>query len=78
MSKIYCSLLTLYLFCSVNATTVSGLIRSGKENKPLAFSSILLKGTTKGVSANKNGYYSISLDPGEYTLVCQFVGFTTV
>ncbi len=78
MSKIYYSLLALLLYFGANASTVSGIIRSGKENKPLAFSSILLKGTTKGVSANKNGFYSITLDPGEYTLVCQFVGFTTI
>lgn len=78
MGKIYSSFFALLLYFGAYATTVNGLIRSGKENKPLAFSSILVKGTTKGVSANKNGYYSISLDPGEYTLVCQFVGFTTI
>ena len=78
MGKIYSSFFALLLYFGAYATTVNGLIRSGKENKPLAFSSILIKGTTKGVSANKNGYYSISLDPGEYTLVCQFVGFTTI
>ena len=78
MNKIYSLFLTLFLFCSVKATTVSGIIRSAKENAPLAFSSVLIKGTTKGVSANKSGFYSINLEPGEYTLVCQFVGFTTI
>jgi hypothetical protein len=61
-----------------NAATISGTIRSANENKPLSFSSILIKGTTKGVSANKNGFYTINLEPGTYTLVCQFVGYTTL
>ena len=55
------SLLTAWLlFFSflLNAATISGTIRSANENKPLSFSSILIKGTTKGVSANKNGFYT--------------------
>ncbi len=78
MSKICFSLLALFLYIVTNASTVSGIISSGKENKPLAFSSILVKGTTKGVSANKNGFYSITLEQGEFTLVCQFIGFNTI
>ncbi len=61
-----------------NATTISGTIRSANENKPLPFSSILIKGSTKGVSANKNGFYTINLEAGFYTLVCQFVGYATI
>ncbi len=60
------------------AQTVSGSIRSATDSIALPFSSILIKGTTIGVSANKNGAYEIALHPGEYTLIAQFVGYASV
>jgi hypothetical protein len=41
----------------------------------LPFSSILVKGSTQGVSANSEGRFSINVKPGTYTLVCQHVGY---
>ncbi|HLX66085.1 MAG TPA: DUF5686 and carboxypeptidase regulatory-like domain-containing protein, partial [Puia sp.] len=38
--------------------------------------SILVKGTTRGVTAGSDGKYVLELTPGEYTLVCQYVGYT--
>ncbi len=60
------------------STEVSGTIRSAINNDPLPFSSVLVKGTTKGASANNNGFYTISLDPGNYVLVFQYIGYQTV
>lgn len=60
------------------STDVSGTIRSAISNEPLAFSSVLVKGTTKGASANNMGFYSISLDPGTYTLVFQYIGYQSI
>jgi hypothetical protein len=54
-------------------TTISGIIRD-KQGNILAFSSILVKGTTQGVSANSKGMYFLQLEPGTYTLVCQYIG----
>ncbi len=55
---------------------ISGTIRDTKGGI-LPFSSVLVKGSTQGVSANSKGFYSISLEPGEYTLVCQYIGHKT-
>lgn len=60
------------------STEVSGTIRSAQRNEPLPFSSVLIKGTTRGASANNLGFYSISLDPGTYTLVFQYIGYQSV
>lgn len=60
------------------STEISGTIKSAMNNEPLPFSSVLVKGTTKGASANNMGFYSISLDPGNYTLVFQYIGYQTV
>jgi len=35
----------------------------------------VVKGSSKGVVANAQGKYIIFLEPGNYTLVCQYVGY---
>jgi hypothetical protein len=53
---------------------VSGTVRDEKGNV-LPYSSILIKGTTRGVTAGGDGRYSIELAQGQHTLVCQYVGY---
>jgi hypothetical protein len=67
----------LFIVAGGYAATVSGTI-SQKNGAVLPFSSILVKGTTQGVSANGNGLYTIQLNPGEYTLICQYIGHKTI
>ncbi len=59
---------------SLFAQKISGRI-TGELGQTLPFSSVLVKGTTQGVSANADGYYSIDVAPGKYTLVAQHVGY---
>jgi uncharacterized membrane protein len=61
----------------LDAQMVSGYVRDSSGNV-LPFSSVLVKGSTKGVSANARGFYQINLDPGEYTLVGQYIGYTSM
>ncbi|HXB94987.1 MAG TPA: DUF5686 and carboxypeptidase regulatory-like domain-containing protein [Puia sp.] len=56
------------------ATRVTGTVRDDKGGV-LGYASILIKGTTRGVTAGSDGRYSIELSSGEYTLVCQYVGY---
>jgi hypothetical protein len=56
------------------AGKISGRITDENGN-PLPYASISIKGTTKGTNANGSGYYSITLSPGQYTFVCQYVGY---
>ncbi len=42
----------------------------------LPYSSITIKGSTAGASANEKGKFSFSLPAGKYTLVCQRIGYT--
>ncbi len=59
---------------SLFSQTISGRI-TGELQQPLSFSSITVKGSAGGVSANADGYYSLHLLPGKYTLVAQHVGY---
>jgi hypothetical protein len=77
MRQLFFLLLTVFTGISVYSATISGTIKE-KNGTVLPFSSILVKGTTQGVSANSKGLYAVQLEPGEYTLVCQYIGHKTV
>jgi hypothetical protein len=59
------------------AGKVSGRI-TDTSNQPLPFSSITIKGTLQGTTANNAGVFSIVLADGEYIFVVQHIGFKTV
>ena len=68
-------LLVHFIFLpAAHATRITGTVTDDKGNA-LAYSSILVKGTTTGVTANNVGKYSLDLSPGTYTLICQYVGY---
>ena len=50
----------------------------GDYNEPLAFSNVLIKGTTKGTSTDFDGKFQIELEPGLYTVVFSYVGYDTI
>jgi len=60
---------------SAHATRITGTVTDEKGHT-LPYSSILIKGTTRGVTANNEGKYVLELSPGTYTIICQYVGYT--
>lgn len=56
---------------------VSGTVIDGEFIEPMAFANILVKGTTTGTTSDFDGKYELELEPGNYTLVFSFVGYTT-
>ncbi len=76
MRNFLLSLLFLLPFFSAFAGNISGTIKA-KNGNLLPYASILIKGTTIGVSANSKGEYMLVLDPGNYVLVCQYIGHQT-
>ncbi len=74
MKQLSFSCACFLLFVSAYAGSVSGTITDVKS-AVLPFASITVKGTLKGAIANSQGKYLINLEPGEYTLVCQYVGY---
>ena len=43
----------------------------------LPYASVIIKGTTKGTSANDKAKFSLNVLPGTYIIVCQNLGYTT-
>ena len=59
---------------AVNAGRITGTITDDKGH-PLPFASVMIKGTTKGTTANNQGKYFIDVEPGTYSIIAQYVGY---
>lgn len=68
------------LFISSLCFSQTAVLRGSVKNidgQSLAGASVTIKGSTKGTVADNSGNYSLSLNPGKYTVVVSFVGYTT-
>ncbi len=74
MRKLWIALCLLCLGSTCIAQKVTG-VATDAEGKVLPYASIFIKNSSRGTNANSQGFYSLQLDPGQYTLVCQSVGF---
>lgn len=66
----------LWLLFSVDARagTVTGKVTDA-QGVSLPFATLYVQGTTQGTAANADGLYTLTLSPGSYKLVCQYMGF---
>ncbi|MBL0306863.1 MAG: carboxypeptidase-like regulatory domain-containing protein [Chitinophagaceae bacterium] len=74
MRYIFLTFSLCFFISYLHAGKIAGII-TDTEGKILPFASVFIKGTNKGTNANSEGRYSITLAPGQYTLVCQYVGY---
>ena len=74
MRKIIITILSNLLFFYCFSQKIKGIV-SDKDGKLLPFASVFIKENNKGTNANSEGKYSLKLEPGKYTLVCQYVGY---
>lgn len=79
MRKIYITLLLSFIFVNVFSQQykVSGQIKD-MEGEIVPFTSVYIKNTTIGTSANVDGQYILKLDAGTYTLLYRTIGFVSV
>ncbi|MDF2188872.1 DUF5686 and carboxypeptidase regulatory-like domain-containing protein [Paraflavitalea sp. CAU 1676] len=59
------------------AGRVSGTVKN-QQGENLPYASVFVKGTTTGTTTNSQGSYFLDLAPGQYTLVCQYVGYAKI
>ena len=55
--------------------TLSGYIRDKSSGETLIGATISIKSSGKGISSNQYGFYSITLEGGNYNLLCTSVGY---
>jgi hypothetical protein len=64
----------LVFHLGVYAIKISGTITDNKGNI-LPYASVFIKGSSLGTTSNNRGKYFLELAPGNYTIVCQYVGY---
>ena len=71
--------LLLCFFTGITAFTVqAGKITGNvtdEQGNSLPYASIFVKGSSRGTTTNNLGKYSLELEPGTYTIICQYVGY---
>lgn len=80
MRKNYLSLLLLLMVCCYGNTfaqqlTISGKVSGAEDNFPLPGVSVIVKGTTTGVTTGADGMYQINVPNAEATLLFRFLGY---
>lgn len=76
--------LTLFLsFTSIlclaqDKYTINGYVRDGSSGEELLGATVFVKEKRNGVVTNGYGFYAITLEPGEYTLIYSFIGYQSI
>lgn len=70
----YISLFSISL--SAQNATISGTVSDFKTKETLVGVNIIIN-QTKGVTTNEKGFYTINLEPGDYSVDYMFVGYAT-
>ena len=81
MKKTFIILYFLFLstnLFSQNTYTISGYITDNKNGESLIGSSIIIKSVNQGTSSNTYGFYSITLEEGNYNLKYNYIGYETI
>lgn len=63
---------------SYGKETVHGYVRDAATGEALLAANVIIEELGTGTSTNEFGYYALSLEPGTYTLIFSYVGYTTV
>ncbi|MEM8584272.1 MAG: carboxypeptidase-like regulatory domain-containing protein, partial [Bacteroidota bacterium] len=76
--KLFLSIFAIAVSLSLQAqrNTISGYIREAGSGESLIGANVYVQeDPTKGATTNVYGFYSLSLPPGEYTMVYSYLGF---
>ncbi len=70
-----------FVFIALNAMaqstgTISGTVKDAMGN-PLAGASVVIEGTKQGAATDANGFFSLKVESGNYTIVISYVGVQT-
>lgn len=66
------------IFSTVQAQsrfTINGYVRDTASGESLIGATVSVKEANEGVTTNTYGFYSLSLSPGDYTLIFSFIGY---
>ena len=59
-------------------TIIGKLLDKEMNNEPLSFASVVIKGTIIGTETDLEGNFSLSVSPGTYIIMFDFLGYKTL
>lgn len=59
-------------------TTISGFVRDSASGEELIGATIRFQNSSLGCVTNNYGYYSLSIPPGEYTIIVSYIGYKSI
>lgn len=72
-------LLSVFQVLAQSKGTVKGRVLDGdNNNEPLAFATVMVKGTNTGTMTDIDGYYELQIAAGTHTIVFLFVGYQEI
>lgn len=54
---------------------ITGVVRDAESGEPLQFANIWIKDSQKGTTSDRDGRFTILLDPGTYDVVVSYIGY---
>ena len=70
-------LFSVSAYAQNNNGTIKGFVYDKKTGEPLIYTTVVVTNAKTGVQTDVNGYFSISLAPGSYTLLTTNLGYDT-
>ncbi len=71
--------LLAFSFGYAQNNNIKGTVLDGEfNNEALAFAKIIVKNTNQKVDSDIQGNYILNLEPGNYTLVYEFIGYEPI
>lgn len=70
--------LSILIPCTAQEYTLSGHLRDAETGEELLYATVSVLGTSKGVTTNLYGFYSISLPKGVYQMSFSYVGYEAI
>ncbi len=81
MKKLSAFLIAAFLFLSVSGQdkfTISGYVKDASDGETLIGATVLLKELGSGNVTNFYGFYSITVPPGDYTVIYSYLGYQSI
>ena len=68
----------LLLPCTYAKVTISGYVRDAASGEFLIGANVITQNGNKGTISNEYGFYSLSLEAGDYTLIFSYLGYSSL
>lgn len=75
IAGVLCLLLALPVLSQTKRLTVSGTIKDASSGEDLIGATVYIPEISNGAISNVYGFYSLSMEPGTYTMMVTFVGY---